>query len=450
MFIRLLLSLLIGLCSVTPASASAADRGDLVDATGRQAVAALGAPGATWAVIRDGTVVQTGAAGKEGTGTPFSDRTPVVLGSLSKPLVATVAVELDRRGVVDLDEPVARWLPQLEQRLHAGAGITARQLLAHTSGLPFGGTLLDVNDPGRRPGMVLDSLGSVQLISAPGAEYRYSSLGYVVLAAWLEATTRRPLSDLLPAELPLPDAGYTATAAAAATVGRRDLWFPPQRPPFDGAGLAYGYSIGSARTLLALAQETLDDPQRLAAMTAVRPAPGQTLAGPGWRVTQDVDSPGAQRVWHTGMAPGSFTAVHLIPSERLAVVFVTNRSGFLDQQRLYDASARLLAAARGTQTAEVGAPSTILAALVGAIGSAVAAGFLLSRRRSRGVMTLGALLAVVIATAPAWLARSQRMRYDAGLLWAPTLTVTCVLAAVLAVAVGVWLGRRQTDGAPDR
>lgn len=109
-------------------AATHAEFGRAGDAYLSRAVQRLDAPGAAWAVVRDGRVRHTGAVGAAGDGTSFSAATPVVLGSVSKPLLATTTVELARRGEVDLDQPVAPQLPALAE-VDGAETITARMLL---------------------------------------------------------------------------------------------------------------------------------------------------------------------------------------------------------------------------------------------------------------------------------------------------------------------------------
>ena len=53
------------------------------------------------------------------------------IGSVTKPFIATVVLQLAGEGKVDLDAPVARYLPDLLPQ----KDITVRQILQHTSGL---------------------------------------------------------------------------------------------------------------------------------------------------------------------------------------------------------------------------------------------------------------------------------------------------------------------------
>ena len=110
---------------------------------------------------------------------------------------------LHEQGVVDLDEPVAKYLPEgvaISSTLKVGATITLRQLASHTSGLPRG-------VPGRvqsvegwyalEPQRLYDHLAKVRLESEPGTKQLYSNLGFGLLGHALELAAHKPLDQLV-------------------------------------------------------------------------------------------------------------------------------------------------------------------------------------------------------------------------------------------------------------
>ena len=72
---------------------------------------------------------------------PATASTPFHVASVTKVFTASLAVMLHEQGVVDLDQPVATYLPEdvrISTTPELGATITLRQLASHTSGLPRG------------------------------------------------------------------------------------------------------------------------------------------------------------------------------------------------------------------------------------------------------------------------------------------------------------------------
>lgn len=430
MTIRLFAGLLAALWISTPAAATPAGASpeQSVDDYMYAAADQLGAPGAAWAVIRDGQLEHTGTTGNDGAGDAVDEQTPFLFGSVSKPLLATLVMSLADAEALDIDEPVVEALPELGVVPDAEA-ITGRQLLEHTSGLPFGADHLDLVDADRTPVKVVADLGDIELVAAPGERYEYSSLGYLVLTAWVEQATGQGLADLYAEHLPLPGLDVDDISVPA---GKRGPWLPAMAPPIDPAGAGYGYAAGSVLTLAALAEAALNDPARLTAMTDVEPHQDETAQGIGWRVTLDDD--GTRRVWHTGTVPGYFTAIHLVPDEDLAVIVLLNRSGYLDEDRLYATSAGLLAAARGDDAALPGSGwmAYLIVGVIAAIG--VAAALLI--RRPGWTRFVGSALGVALLAGPALLAWVLGVPLRYGWLWLPEIVVALLVVGAAALVAG--------------
>jgi D-alanyl-D-alanine carboxypeptidase len=101
-----------------------------------------------------------------------------------------VAMQLVDEGVLALDEPVSRWLPQLP----GSDEITLRHLLGHTSGLTE--TQFEA-DPGYEwsPDEVLARAPAAAC--APGSCLRYSDNGYVAVGRIIERVTGQPIAGVL-------------------------------------------------------------------------------------------------------------------------------------------------------------------------------------------------------------------------------------------------------------
>src|SRR2546429_1057278 len=94
-------------------------------------VVAAGAPGAI-ALVGDGRSTRSAAVGAADLGTGRRMRTGdhVRIGSVTKTFVAVVALQLAAERRLDLNDPVARWLPAV---LPYADRITVRHMLNHTS-----------------------------------------------------------------------------------------------------------------------------------------------------------------------------------------------------------------------------------------------------------------------------------------------------------------------------
>ncbi|HEX4841894.1 MAG TPA: serine hydrolase domain-containing protein, partial [bacterium] len=132
---------------------------------------------------------------------PVEAHTIFDLASLTKPLATTTAIlQLCARGLLELDEPVAAYLPSLA---NSGlARITTRHLLTHTSGLPAW-EMLYLPSPRRPDGgraascrsiaEAVERIGATPTSAPPSVEVEYSDLGFIVLGHLVAHLSRQAL-----------------------------------------------------------------------------------------------------------------------------------------------------------------------------------------------------------------------------------------------------------------
>ncbi len=207
---------------------------------------ANGVPGAVAVVAgRDEAEVYTaGLADREG-GVPMRRDTIFRLASMTKPILAAATMMLVEDGVLGLDTPIDRWLPELadrrvlraldaplDQTLRAARTPTVHDLLACTFGL---GAFMVAADtypiqsamaarglsPGAEqvahtPDAYIAAIAELPLARQPGEAWLYHT-SYDVLAVLLARAARRPLPDLLAerlfAPLDMVDTGFHVPAA---------------------------------------------------------------------------------------------------------------------------------------------------------------------------------------------------------------------------------------------
>ncbi|MFP6655897.1 MAG: serine hydrolase domain-containing protein [Myxococcota bacterium] len=129
------------------------------------------------------------------------------LASLTKPIATTTAIMmLVEEGLISLDDPVAKSLPNFADR--GKEAVTIRQLLCHAAGLkPWRGfheLLLQrerktgerwIGTPEARE-WILDRVLRSALVHEPGEAAVYGDLDFIVLGALVEAVARMPLDEL--------------------------------------------------------------------------------------------------------------------------------------------------------------------------------------------------------------------------------------------------------------
>lgn len=214
------------------ASATAASAA--VDSVARATLALGRTPGLSVAVVqgRD-TLALAGYGYADVAGrVPATAGTVYRVGSISKQFVAAAVVRLAERGRLRLDDPVAKYVPEVATHGPAAA-VTLHHLLSHTSGLPIEETAPWPAGLTRRvtTAEALASYRGAPATAAPGARWEYNNYNYTLLGVVLERVTGKHYAEHLRDEFFRP-LGMTATAYC-------------QEPPAV-AGLATGYEADSA------------------------------------------------------------------------------------------------------------------------------------------------------------------------------------------------------------
>jgi len=188
-----------------PASGWAANRATAADVQrGLDGLVAArgGPPGAIATLYRNGhlTVVSAGRADIARKGLPRA-RQHMRIASVAKAFSGAVALGLVRDGRLGLDDTIGQRLTGMPS---AWAGVTVRQMLGHTSGLPDY-TESDAfvkhaqQDPRGfvSPTGIIDWVRGDPLVFAPGSRYAYSNTDNIVIGLIAQAVTGRSYPDLL-------------------------------------------------------------------------------------------------------------------------------------------------------------------------------------------------------------------------------------------------------------
>lgn len=172
-------------------------RGEL-DARFVAAVDALDLPGAAAAIVFDDGRAWTATAGVVGdqAGTEVEPTTAFSLDHLTEIVTMAALADLIHDGIVAVDDPVSRWLPELP------TDATVADLLHHRSGLPDIADVLGAEwtaDPAR-VWTADEVLAEITEANAPGA-YTPSDTDAVVLGRLVEVADGRPLAEAVDARV---------------------------------------------------------------------------------------------------------------------------------------------------------------------------------------------------------------------------------------------------------
>lgn len=198
-------------------------------------------PGAVLTYGHQGKVVLQRASGysrlyADGAGTllPESERiatspdTIYDMASVSKLFTSIVVMQQVERGRVDLDAPVAAYVPEFAA--NGKAGITIRQLLTHTSGFPaFLPFWRDQPDPASR----LQAALTAALVNPPGSTYLYSDLNLITLGEVVHRVSGSPLDQLVAEGITEPlgmvDTGYNPDPSLKPRIAATEFQAVPAR-----------------------------------------------------------------------------------------------------------------------------------------------------------------------------------------------------------------------------
>ncbi|MGI4789484.1 MAG: serine hydrolase domain-containing protein [Janthinobacterium lividum] len=296
-------------------------------------------PGLSVAVVQDGKVVKSAAYGLSDVAakTPATVDTVYGLGSCSKPITAVAVMQLVEAGKISLDAPVSRYLDGLPT---AWSGITVRQLLTHTSGLPNYRKFLKLDQLSspryKMPDAVVSLLTHVTLDFPPGTKYEYSNTNYHLLGQLIEKVSGQTYSAYLasyqfqPAgmtETRLSDAPTTAPNQATGynwdgkTRLPNALIFPPNLDGGDSGLLSTAPDlakwVNALSSALLLTPETLRQMMTPGTLTDGTPVNyGLGLVVSEWN--------GHPLVGHSGSVPGYSSSIFYFPDSHLAVILLCN------------------------------------------------------------------------------------------------------------------------------
>ena len=151
-------------------------------------------------VIQNGEEVATVARGESMTGVPATEEMHFRNGAVAISYLATVLLQLVDEDVVELDDTIDAWLPELP----ASDRVTLRMLANSTSGyvdyVPMD-SFTDVvyKDPFRAwtPDELIKMSTDEPLLYEPGTNWSYSHANFMILGEALTAITGTPVDELI-------------------------------------------------------------------------------------------------------------------------------------------------------------------------------------------------------------------------------------------------------------
>jgi CubicO group peptidase (beta-lactamase class C family) len=283
---------------------------------------------------------------------PMSTSSVSRTGSISKSVTAVLMMRLVDQGVIGLDDPVRRYLPEIDGLADARPGtlpVTFRQLASHTAGL--------VREPdwpesvvgpiGLWEQRILESIPLTAYDSVPGARYQYSNIGFGMLGLALSRAAGRPFIDLVESEIfePLGMTGSSFVVVgaeleprlAAGYVRRRDGSVEGEQPAREHAGRGYKVPNGGVYSTVADLGRFLGAMSGVPGLTILTEAsrtealavqtPEDPKRGYGLGFTVRLDDTGREIASHGGSVAGYNAHMAVDPDARIGVVLLRNYGG---------------------------------------------------------------------------------------------------------------------------
>ena len=307
-----------------------------------------------------GVSVAVGVAGEivwaEGFGwADLASRVPVTpnmrfrIGTASTVLTSAAVGLLLEKDRLNLDDEIQLHVPEFPKK---DRPVTVRQLMGHLAGVRN-----DSGDEGplfsqqcSRPIEALQHFANGSLLAEPGAEFRYSSYGWILLSAAVEAASGEPFLTFMQKHVfaPLGMQDTVADSGTAPVPNRAPSYFPkfaadPRYGPdpmreldlscYAGASVFLSTASDLVRFGMAMDRGKLLKPETVQLLqTSQRLASGkETGYGLGWDIeTVTIGGHSAQTAGHDGELLGGRAASFLILRDRGLVVAVLSNTSFAD------------------------------------------------------------------------------------------------------------------------
>jgi serine beta-lactamase-like protein LACTB, mitochondrial len=305
-------------------------------------MAASQVPGLSAAVVENGEYVWSAGFGMADLENfvPATSQTLYRLGSVSKPITSTAAMQLWERGKLDLDSPVQKYCPAFPKKQWT---ITTRELLGHLGGIrhykseaegdaEIGNTVHF--DNGIESG--LKFFANDPLISEPGTHFHYSTHGYTLVGCAIEGASGESYADYAREKIFLP-AGMLQTRVddRIAIIPYRTRFYSKNKTGavVNAEFLDSSYKIPGggwissaedmARFEVAIFNDRLVKRSTRDIMwTAQKPTDGSAdNYGLGWGVSKIA---GVDSVGHSGAQQGASTFIILEPQKKIGIVVLIN------------------------------------------------------------------------------------------------------------------------------
>ncbi len=128
--------------------------------------------------------------------------------SISKPFTAFLMMQLYQKGIIDIDEPIEKYLPEIRniKGYSESTKITFRQVASHTSGLQREPDMkgADEGPIEEWEEKILEAIPLTSFKAKPGEHHSYSNIGYGIMGLALSRAASKSFLKLVKDEIFIP------------------------------------------------------------------------------------------------------------------------------------------------------------------------------------------------------------------------------------------------------
>ncbi len=278
---------------------------------------------------------------------PATAETVYRVGSVSKlftdiGIMQLVEAEPVEAGVLDLDAPITKYLPDFKPNNPFNKAITLRQLMSHRSGLvrePPAGNYFE--DATTSLAQTVQSLNSTVLVYEPEKRIKYSNAGIATVGYVLEKTQKQPFTEYLQkavlAPMGLKSSSFVPTPEISKHLAKAYMWSYDGRnfvaPAFQ-LGMAPAGSMYSTVTDLARFMSILFNGGKGPQGQVLKKATLEKMWTPQFAAAGEKNGfgigfalselQGYRRIGHGGAMYGFATELEALPEAKLGVIAVTS------------------------------------------------------------------------------------------------------------------------------
>lgn len=240
----------------------------------------------------------------------FKNSTPLSIASVTKPFTSFAVMQLADKGLLKLNDPVSKYLPEITKQFPPleGKEITIRNLMQHTSGIPYTGT---------------------RQISVAGTKFMYSNYNYRLLTKVIEQVSGQsyPLyikeNIFTPLEMNDSFVSPTSDGASGIATSSRNL--------ANFANLFLEGGIYKDQTII----QSSKIKKIFKAPEFISKSSWMEFYGLGWRVNRENSL--VKLFYHTGIWNGIFADLRIMPQNKSFIIQLCNppsykSTGFVSYQ----------------------------------------------------------------------------------------------------------------------